>query len=429
MDYIRVGLNGSNSSVKDLNFQELVNESFKWHESLEVGQGEINYVDANKVIKDFRDKDGIGFYWVDLETNASDEECQRMGHCGRTSQETIFSLRETKKIPGTKYTINQSHLTAAISKDGRIFQLKGPKNSKPQEKYYKYIIELFFIKDDDNEYLINGFGSEYASSKDFKLSDLSTNDLSYLYELRPDLFESVTNQLLLVKHRIIEKLDREYIFKLNLSPEDFNTFIDGNWTMRTLKNGAKITIFDTILSGNYYDLWENYRDDWKSAIKYYIDDENSRRIKNMLVDISEKKGIEFDTELDLKDCIEEYDVDDEIKRAINSSVNDAEASEYHNYLFKKLKDALGEYGNVIEMDDSGALVEIDLLYFINENNENNLSEYFLNCGGSNNLSCVFHEMVYYGDIDKPKFSYDERYYPSPDNEEFNEILSDRLSEI
>jgi len=429
MDYIRVGLNGDISSIRKLSFQELVDKSTEWHESLEVGNGTINYDETNDIILDFRDKNGIGFYWADLGTNYSEEECERMGHCGRTSHKTIYSLRETKKIPGTKYTINQSHLTAAIGNGGTIFQLKGPKNSKPQEKYYKYIIELFYVKNDNNEYLINDFGSEYNSTKDFKLKDLNTDQLSYIYKTRPKVFDSLTNQLLLVDRRIIKKLEREYVFNLNLSPDDFDKFILGNWTIRTLKNGRKITLFNEILSGDPYELWENYDSDWKSALEYYVDEENSRKIKNKLVDIAEKNGIEFDTDLDLENCIEEYDVDDEIKRAISSAVNYSEASEYSQHLFKTLKKALGEYGKVIEMDDSGALVEIDLLDFINENNESSLADHFLNCGGRDKLDCVFHEMVYYGDIDKPKFYVDDRYYPSIDESDFNQDLSDRLLEI
>lgn len=80
MDYIRVGLNGDNSSIKNLSFQDLVTAAIEWHESLDVGQGEINYVEANKVVLDFRDEEGMGFYWVDLQTNDSNEECTRMGH-------------------------------------------------------------------------------------------------------------------------------------------------------------------------------------------------------------------------------------------------------------------------------------------------------------------------------------------------------------
>ena len=85
MDWIRVGLNGNLTAYKNLTFDELKNKSEEWHDSLQIGQGEINYVENHPIAVDFRKEDGTGFYWTDLETNESDEECDRMGHCGRTS--------------------------------------------------------------------------------------------------------------------------------------------------------------------------------------------------------------------------------------------------------------------------------------------------------------------------------------------------------
>ena len=146
MDWVRVGLNGRLNQYQDLNFTELYNESKEWHDSLNLGQGDVNYKEENTIIKDFRDADGYGFYWADLNTNTSDEECKRMGHCGRTgSNNNLYSLRENKKLPGGKFTLNKSHLTASIGNDGILYQLKGPKNSKPQEEFHQYILPLFFV--------------------------------------------------------------------------------------------------------------------------------------------------------------------------------------------------------------------------------------------------------------------------------------------
>ncbi len=128
MDWIRVGLDGNLGEYKNLSIDELLQKSKEWHDSLGVSGGEINYVEKHPIIKDFRNEDGEGFYWVDIETNDSTEECSRMGHCGRTAySNNLYSLRETKKLPGGKYTINKSHLTASIGRDGVLYQLKGPK--------------------------------------------------------------------------------------------------------------------------------------------------------------------------------------------------------------------------------------------------------------------------------------------------------------
>jgi len=75
MDWIRIGLNGNLGDNKNLNFGQLYNESRKWHQELTSGEGDINYVEKNDIVKDYRNKDGVGFYWVDLNTNDSREEC------------------------------------------------------------------------------------------------------------------------------------------------------------------------------------------------------------------------------------------------------------------------------------------------------------------------------------------------------------------
>jgi hypothetical protein len=113
-----------------------------------------------------------------------------MGHCGRSSSGSLYSLRSYRLTPDGKYKVNDSHLTASISNDGIIYQLKGPKNSKPKEEYHKFILPLFDLQDEDDDYFIKEFGSEYASSQDFKLEDLPMQTLKDLYEIRPEIFKS-----------------------------------------------------------------------------------------------------------------------------------------------------------------------------------------------------------------------------------------------
>jgi hypothetical protein len=189
-DYIVVGLNGNKSSLDNLNYSEIYNKSKEWHDSLNVGDGNINYVENNPIIIDFRNENGTGYYWADLQTNNSTEECERMGHCGRSYSGKLYSLRSYSQVPGGKFKVNKSHLTASISNDGILYQLKGPKNSKPKEEYHKFILPLFDLQDEDDDYFIKEFGSEYASSQDFKLEDLPMQTLKDLYGIRPEIFKS-----------------------------------------------------------------------------------------------------------------------------------------------------------------------------------------------------------------------------------------------
>lgn len=85
MDYIIVGLNGNKSSLDDLSIIQIIQKAKEWHDSLNIGEGSINYIENAPILIDFRNENGTGYYWVDLQTNNSTEECERMGHCGRSS--------------------------------------------------------------------------------------------------------------------------------------------------------------------------------------------------------------------------------------------------------------------------------------------------------------------------------------------------------
>ena len=148
-------------------------------------------------------------------------------------------------------------------------------------------------------------------------------------------------------------------------------------------------------------------------------------LENILKEICTKNDIEFDEDLSLEEQIKEYDIDHEVRSAIASAVNDAEADDYVNYLTSSLESCLEELGTVSQMNDNGVRIQIDLgdyfskekiLSFMEEHNTENLKE-------------LFDELIYNGAIEQPKFTLDERWYPSIDDEYFNSILSDRLLEI
>jgi len=436
MDWIRVGLNGNFTSYKNLTFEELYNKSIEWHDSLQIGQGEVNYVENHPIAVDFRKEDGTGFYWVDLETNESDEECDRMGHCGRTGKgNNLFSLRETIKLPGGKYTLNRSHLTASISNEGILYQLKGSKNSKPKAEFHQYIVPLFFMiggGGEEHDYYINGFGSEYASNLDFKLSDLPEESIKVLYRDRPELFSGYGMQKLLIKMGIIENKISS-VFELELDTDEISEYVNGDYVISTRKwvddNGNKRTssnyLFKTIME-DPWDLWNNYDVDWESSLQYHVNDKNEAKIREIL-----SKDTEEDTsEYSIEDLIEEFDGGD-IVTAISIVTSEAERDSYGNMLRNTLKSCLEEYGKVTKFDDEGVKVTIDLDNFTDSVDEEDLNEFFENC--KDEPSCVFYDIMngsgYGGYVDKPKFSVDERWYPDINETYFNEYLSERLSEI
>jgi len=444
MDWIRIGLNGNVKPFKDLSFTQLINKSVEWHENLDIGDGDINYVEKNEIIKDFRDENGNGFYWADLDTMDSGEEKERMGHCGRSRYGYIYSLRETRPI-NDKFKINKSHLTAAIGNDGILYQLKGPKNSKPKEEYHNLILPLFYVlggEGEENDYLIQGFGAEYASDQDFKLSDLPDDVIRDLYQNRPELFEGRVMMRKLVDMGIIDPPNIDYNIRLKIDSDDIGDYVDGDYVIKKYKRKTtspagqeyertiEVTLFEAILSGDVWELWKNWEPDWKGALAYDVDNKNEQKIREILRKVAERDdefiGEDFD-EKDLEDIIEEYDEDYEIQRAIGNAVSNAESDAYGNYLFGELKDALQEYGTIENMDDDGVIIHINTERYFDEVHPDYLNDYFERC--DDDIECTFKEMLYEGDIEKPSVSVDDRYYPDIDRGSFNEILSDYLNEL
>jgi hypothetical protein len=58
MDWIRVGLNGNLGNNKNLSYLELKDKAKEWHDSLEIGDAAINYVEKNDILLDYRDENG-----------------------------------------------------------------------------------------------------------------------------------------------------------------------------------------------------------------------------------------------------------------------------------------------------------------------------------------------------------------------------------
>jgi len=188
IDWIRVGLNGNIQTIKNVDFDTLVEMQETWHKSLKVKEYDFEYDEKNKVILDFRDNDGIGYYWVDLGTSRCTEEAERMGHCGRSGKGSLYSLRVNELKPSGKVT-NKSVATAAI-KSGVVYQLKGRFNKKVESIYHEYIVKLLELKNQDGDYFIKSFGSEYQSGEDFRLTDLDFKKYADTIRKRIDLIIS-----------------------------------------------------------------------------------------------------------------------------------------------------------------------------------------------------------------------------------------------
>jgi hypothetical protein len=438
MDWIRVGLNGNVKEYQNLPFKELWGKSEVWHDSLEVGQGSINYKETHPTLLDFTDEDGNGFYWADLDTKNSSEECERMGHCGRSSYGYLYSLRQVIPI-NNKYKLNKSVLTAAIGEDGIMYQLKGVKNSKPKDEYQQYILPLFYVlggEGEEEDYLIQGFGTEYASEQDFKLSDLPEQTIKDLYQNRPELFSSRTMQRLLGKMGIVDVQPLPTTFTLDITPDEFYRYIDGgtynSYTNRTTGVVKRVSIFEEIMEGDAWNLWGNHdNEDLGSYFQYTIDKPTEEKLWAIVRDMAQRDGIELDEGLDLEDAINEVDGDYEIRNAIGSAINDADADDYVNHLQDEIKSALEFYGNVFFFNSDGAKIQIDLSSLVDVDDEDIdvIFEDNLYRDGNYKLENVLDTLISEDYIEKPDYSPDDRWYPSPDYDIVNENVNYRLDDI
>ena len=426
MDWFNVGLNGNIKEYYNLSFDDLYGKSHEWHESLGESGGSIDYTETNDVVIDLR-KDGIGCYWVDLGESDCPEEAERMGHCAR-SRGTLYSLRSVAQIPGGNHTISRSHLTASID-DGRLIQLKGKKNSKPKDEYHQYIIPLLLSN------LIDSFGSEYNSSNDFKISDLTDDQIFYLYKSKPELFKGRNEQKILIKLGHIEKTKIDPVFIIKIHPEDVKNYVTGDWTIsrRTTKAGLSysVGIMEKIVNGETWDTYDCSDVNRLDAIVYYADKEMEAKLWAMVKEFAQKDGIELDPNFSLADAIDELD-NDEIDSAIRRAVCDCEEQSHAEYLEKTLRDCLEDYGEVLSMNDEGVQLRIDLDDIIEKNSvdDEQLDEFFDACDNSITPAlCVFEELHSNDMLDKPDFDLDNRWSPDVDTAQFNSILNELLNEI
>jgi hypothetical protein len=269
----------------------------------------------------------------------------------------------------------------------------------------------------DDRFLIKSIGYEYNSANDFKIGDLTEDEIKKLYQDRPELFKGRQEYKLLRSIGLVEPVKYGF-FTLTIPPKYAEDYVRGDYS----------NIVDDVLTGDSWHFWDNSEHvDWKYAIENELNDENISKIISLL----KQKNPNITGFENLLELIEEYDEDNEIKNRIRWSVNDAEADDYQNYLYKNVKNAFEEYGDVVSMNDEGIVISIDLETLISNNNisDEDMDEITERCGDHNDVECIFNELLGDGYIEKPRLDVDDRWYPDADRNYFNEILNDRLHEI
>jgi|GEM_PF-3467646 len=127
---------------------------------------------------------GDGYSWYKLSRATCNNEGSAMGHCGNKGNpkkgQNILSLRREIKIGDKIY--HEPAATFILEPDGKtIGEMKGRANLIPQQKYHKYISQLF----SNSNFLPHGGG--YLPGNNFNLDDLSHEEHDALLAKRPEL--------------------------------------------------------------------------------------------------------------------------------------------------------------------------------------------------------------------------------------------------
>jgi len=285
--YVNSPIHSKKPNINKLTLKEALKKSEEWHKELEKTAGKIIENETGKVILTFKD----GFYWIDLETTSCVDSAKSMGHCGNTNEgTTLLELRDVKK---------KSHITIAYNEnDDKFTQIKGKGNTRPIDKYHKYIVDIIIELD------VKDFQSEYSNSSDFHVEDLSDELYDYLEENAPEYIKNdqvMSDSEVLIKYKnYLENNWEEYLMYGN---GDFWDFISDNYLEEFIK------------SESIY-LEENLRDYYTTSdIIGWINEEIY--MNNESKDIIIKKLIEYVNNV--------YDVENELSEKITDIENDFES--------------------------------------------------------------------------------------------------------
>jgi hypothetical protein len=261
---------------------------------------------------------------------------------------------------------------------------------------------------------------------DLEIEHSTPEQIVQMYRENPELFKKRKHKKIL-RGLGIDVPTNDMWFELEMSPSDITYYVDGDWTVRQYTdargNKRKQGMFETLLSGDYWELFEN-GGDWESAL-YYTDDENTGIMWDLIKGFTNPEEIEGKS---LKELLEEFDNDYEIRHALSNAMSSVESDSYYDYYMKVLRNALGEYGEVTKLNDDGATIKINLQDIIDKEEpaEVDLDEMFERC--EDDAECVFRELLgnYY---DKPDFRVDDRWTPDINERNFNDVLNDYLGDV
>ena len=208
-------------NIRDLTYNQAYAQAEEWHETLQIRK-DANYKETGDVFIDYRNSDGVGYYWVNLHKSSCSEERERMGHCGRASGELI-SLRKINE-----FGEGESYLTLDYRPGGVIGDFHRHGNKKPTNRFHRQIVDLLINTTFPVTALTRQGVHRYEDN--FHLSDLSPADLKRVYDANPALKFDINNE--------------------DAWPEIINAILSGEFDFNRLGSEIKLKLLKTSKSIN-----------------------------------------------------------------------------------------------------------------------------------------------------------------------------------
>lgn len=94
---------------------------------------------------------------------------------------------------------------------------------------------------------------------------------------------------------------------------------------------------------------------------------------------------------------------------------------------ERLRNKLGDFGNVLELTDTGAVIDVDLEDLIDVYDDDVMEyiEMYTDLEGDIDIVRLLKELVYQGYIKKPRLDFDY-FYPTTSDETINEYVYDSI---
>lgn len=176
---------------EQINIRELTLDSAhamaqEWHDSLQIKK-QSEYKEEGDVFIDYRNSDGIGYYWVHLHKNYCSDEADRMGHCARSNSGELISFRRINE-----FGEGESYLTVDYRPGGIIGDFHRHGNNKPTARFHNQIVDFLINQRYPVTQLTRSGVHRYDDN--FQLADLSPENLRRVLQGNPNLRYNINDE-------------------------------------------------------------------------------------------------------------------------------------------------------------------------------------------------------------------------------------------